>query len=213
MQQVITKARPVSISLTRHHRKSKLKKQYQYIQGNLAYQITNTAGVIIGHSAIRKEKKSGTSLYYLAQSYAEAGNRVLVVGLNTHKQSFSSLVQVTKAAKLHLLFNQRLQDLIFDLPGVDFSYLQVEHPPQKAWKSWMANEFIQSLRSLNESYDVILLDLPPILVESLTQKLADKLDGVVVVLQEGRTKKPDIEETDALLKQAKTKNMGFIFQR
>jgi Mrp family chromosome partitioning ATPase len=77
----------------------------------------------------------------------------------------------------------------------------------------MANEFIQSLRNLNESYDVILLDLPPILVESLTQKLADKLDGVVVVLQEGRTKKPDIEETDSLLKKAKTKNLGFIFQR
>ena len=61
-----------------------------------------------------------------------------------------------------------------------------------------------------ENFDIVVLDAPPVLAVSDVQVLVPKTDGVVVVVNMGKTLKGDLKRTVEVLKLAEAKILGSV---
>jgi Mrp family chromosome partitioning ATPase len=73
-----------------------------------------------------------------------------------------------------------------------------------------AREWIDALAS---RYDWIVLDGPPLLEAPDAASLAAVADGVVVVIESGRTKRPLIHRATDLLRKARANTIGSVLNR
>lgn len=73
-----------------------------------------------------------------------------------------------------------------------------------------SNKFRNLLKLLKEKYDYIILDSPPIIPVTDSGVIGAQTDGVVMVIQAGRTQKGIIKHAEGLLKQAQAKLLGYI---
>lgn len=69
------------------------------------------------------------------------------------------------------------------------------------------------LESLAASYDWVVVDLPPALEAPDSSTLAGLADGVVLVVQSGRTKRPVVSRAADLLRQAGARVIGTVLNR
>lgn len=67
--------------------------------------------------------------------------------------------------------------------------------------------FIELVR---DHYDVVIIDLAPVLAVSDTQELASHLDGVILVVRQGVTQKAAIKRSVEMLKFAKVRILGYV---
>ena len=63
---------------------------------------------------------------------------------------------------------------------------------------------------VKEHYDLVILDLAPVLEVSDTQILAGEMDGVVLVVRQGITQKAGVERAIEMLNLTKTHVLGYV---
>jgi non-specific protein-tyrosine kinase len=68
-------------------------------------------------------------------------------------------------------------------------------------------EILQSLRA---TADVVIIDTPPILAVSDAVVLAPRVDGVMLVLQAGKTRREHAKQARAILEKAKANIVGVV---
>ena len=61
-----------------------------------------------------------------------------------------------------------------------------------------------------DKFDIVVLDSPPVLAVSDVQVLVPKTDGVVVVVNMGKTLEGDLQRTVEVLKMAKAEILGSV---
>ena len=61
-----------------------------------------------------------------------------------------------------------------------------------------------------ESYDLVIIDTPPVLAVTDAQVLANKCDGIVLVVRSNHTEKEDAIKAKGLLANAKGKLLGVV---
>ena len=60
------------------------------------------------------------------------------------------------------------------------------------------------------TYDIIVLDVPPLLEVTDTQALSGKLDGVILVVRAGVTQKAAVSRAVEMLKISKARLLGYV---
>lgn len=70
--------------------------------------------------------------------------------------------------------------------------------------------FRNLLSLLKEKYDFIIIDAPPIIPVTDAGIIGSQTDGVLMVVQAGRTQRGVVKHSESLLKQAQAKILGFI---
>ncbi len=73
-----------------------------------------------------------------------------------------------------------------------------------------SHKFQSLLKTLKEKYDYIIIDSPPVVPVTDSGVIGAQTDGVVMVIQAGRTQKGVIKHAESLLKQAQAKLLGYI---
>src|SRR5699024_12194969 len=63
---------------------------------------------------------------------------------------------------------------------------------------------------VEDHYDMVIIDLAPVLEVSDTQELARRLDGVILIVRQGKTQKAAIKRAVEMLNFSKAKVLGFI---
>ena len=63
---------------------------------------------------------------------------------------------------------------------------------------------------VEDHYDMVIIDLAPVLEVSDTQELARRLDGVILIVRQGKTQKAAIKRAVETLNFSKAKVLGFI---
>ncbi|HOW42760.1 MAG TPA: CpsD/CapB family tyrosine-protein kinase [Candidatus Omnitrophota bacterium] len=71
-------------------------------------------------------------------------------------------------------------------------------------------KFRNLLSLLKERYDFIIIDCPPIIPVTDANIIGPLTDGVVMAVQAGRTQRGVVKNSEAILKQANTKLLGYI---
>lgn len=87
-----------------------------------------------------------------------------------------------------------------------------EHEPTKI-QLYLDRVFPKLLEAARRRYDTILVDAPPVVGSPETPPLSSFVDGVVIVIQCGRTKREVVRRSLNMIEQFEGKVIGLVLNR
>lgn len=191
-----------------------IREAYKITRTNLMFSLTEEGcrKIAIG-SAYPSEGKT-TTCTNLALSFVQMGKRVLIIDADMRK------------AQVHHVFNLDnqvgLSNVLGGLATLDEAIHQVEeeghqmsvltsgHVPPNPAELLASERMQQILEQLEESYDYIFIDTPPINMVTDAITLTKSLSGMLLVTRQEQSTYKDLEQALGKLKLARTKVLGFI---
>lgn len=185
---------------------------YRTLRTNIQYSsFDNPVKSVVLTSSEPGEGKSTTSAN-LALSFAQDGKRVILIDCDLRKPVVHKNFGISNAVGLSE----------FLIGKVDFSKVVHKHrsglhvlpsgtiPPNPS--EMLASRAMEHLLAqLEEKYDYIILDTPPVNAVTDSKILSTKVDGTILVVKYGYTKKEGVIEAVKGLRAVKANIIGTVF--
>jgi capsular exopolysaccharide synthesis family protein len=193
---------------------SPVAEQYRILRTNIqAIDSKKPIKVITITSSIHNEGKTVTSIN-LAVSMAQDLNKkgILLVDADLRRGRISKYLGInTELGLSDLLSDGSNVDDAFIKVGIDnLTILPAGKVPKNPAELLGSMKFRNLLSLLKEKYDYIILDSPPVIPVTDAGVIGAQTDGVVMVVQAGRTQRGAVKYSCGILKQAQAKLLGYI---
>ena len=194
---------------------------FRTLRTNIKYIIPSIpAKVIAVTSALPGEGKSTTAIN-LSISITQGGNRAILVeadmrrpkintylSMSTHKSGLSELLSSTKKMTPSLIRNSinKFEDTnLYVLPAGNI-------PPNPA--ELLGSEAMKILiGQLRQSYDYVIIDCPPLLPITDAAVVSSIVDGAILIVHAGKTKKPEFMGSRAALEAVGARIIGVVLNK
>lgn len=189
---------------------------YKLLRTNVLFSFSSekTCHVVGVTSALRSEGKSTTALN-LCYSLAETGKRVLLLECDLRIPSVSDKLRLNREPGLTnlLISREPFQTFIQHssmASAIDIITAGSFSPNPSELLSSARMEAV--LTQMEQSYDFIIVDLPPVLAVSDTLVMSRLLDGVLLVVRKGIARRRELADTMRRLKLVNARVFGFVFK-
>lgn len=189
-----------------------MKEAYKTLRTNIRFFLrTEACKRICITSAASGEGKSIT-LLNLAISIAEAGQKVLLIDADMRRPALARLL-VEKAAPglSNVLANITPAEEVIRTglyPNLDILF-SGDAPPNPS--ELLSSEGMEKLiADMSKRYDYILVDTPPVNVVSDACLVANLLDGVLLLVRQGYSRKDAVKRAVSSLQLTGAKLLGFV---
>ena len=195
--------------------KSPISEQYRTIRTNIQYaSIEDDIKAIAVTSAGPSEGKS-TTIANLAVVNAQQGKKVLLIDTDLRKPTIHHTFRVANVIGLtNVLTKQSYLEeatTTTDIPNLDVLTSGPIPPNPAELLGTKAME--ELLEEAKEQYDIILFDTPPVLAVTDAQIVANKCDGVILVVSSGKTNRDGAVKAKELLVNANAKLLGAVLNQ
>lgn len=185
---------------------------FRTVRTNLAFQNDKEIGrKIMVTSSIPGEGKSTLAGNYGA-SLAIAGKKVLLIDCDIRRprahESFG--IKVERGLESVLTENINPKDVIIKDLIPNFDLLPTKHMRYNVTELFIGDKMKEVIASLENEYNTIILDMPPLAVASDAAILSKYVDGVVVVVAYDQVAKRELEFTKEMLSNAGANIYGFV---
>lgn len=192
--------------------KSPISEQYRTIRTNIQFStVDEELQTLMVTSSGPGEGKS-TTTNNIAVVFAQQGKKVLLVDADLRKPTAHYSFRTENHVGLTNVLTKQAS-LIDAVQATDQEnlYLLTSGPvppnPAELLGSKSMNEFIKNAK---EGFDIIIFDTPPVLVVTDAQILANKCDGVVMVVSSGKTENEAAIKAKELLVNAQARLLGVV---
>jgi len=186
---------------------------YQTIRANLSLlDGGKTPKILVITSAGIRDGKT-TFAINLATSLAQTNKKILLVDGDLRKPDIRRLLRLPKntAGIKELLDGKYFKNVIQTVPSAGFDALIAHsHHSSQAFEMLSRPAMKETIDSIAESYDHIVIDTPPILAFPDALLWAKIADGVILTSFAGHTNTEDLKETLDRLEQIKANVLGTI---
>lgn len=187
---------------------------YAKLRMNLLYTLVGKeTHIVIITSAVAGEGKS-TIAANLAISCSMSDKKVLLVDGDLRRASQSSIFELsnhTKGLSEVLVGNCKWQDVILENIREKVDLLPAGHFPPNPAELLGSSEMLQLLKELEETYDIVLLDMPPINIVSDPLVLSNFVAGGIFVTRQNYSDHREIRKALIETELAGMNVMGFVF--
>ena len=159
---------------------------FRVLRTNLQF-CGNDKRVIAVTSSIPGEGKSNVSLR-MAISLAECGKKVVLVDADLRKSVLDQKVKVDKREKglsHYLLGKEELPNIVCDTNIENLHLIMIGLMPPNPAELLNEEPFAKMISILRKVYDYIVIDTPPLGSVIDSAIIAEKCDGVVLVIESG----------------------------
>lgn len=171
---------------------------------------------IVGITSSAPGEGKSTLAMALAIAAARDGRRVLLVDadlrLPTLHKRFTELRAAPGLVEV-LSRSEQPQDAIQHTPVEGLDLLASGALPPNPGQLAESLRMRQVLLELSRGYDLVIVDTPPVLAVNDAVMLARAVDGMVVVIEAGRTTKRMLAESRARFEAAKVGALGFVLTK
>src|SRR3990172_12895537 len=197
--------------VTATHPRSPVSEAFRTLHKNIQFSsLERPIRTLLVTSTSAEEGKS-TTLANLAVTFAEGGTRVILVDADLRRPALHTLFGVPNNAGLTSLFIQENQPI----PLVDTAIPNLRLLPSGALPpnpsellgSPKMDAIIEELKGQAKS---VLSDCPPIVAVTDAAVLARKVDGVLLVVSAGRTKRDHAANAKSLLEKVNANILGVV---
>ena len=201
--------------ITMNNKKSPISEQYRTVRTNIQFStIDREIKTLLITSAGPAEGKS-TTTNNLAIVFAQQGKKVLLVDADLRKPTSHYSFRVENHTGLtNVLTKQSTLDNAIYTTNQENLYLLTSGPvppnPAEMLGSKAMNELLSQLEG---KFDLVIFDTPPVLAVTDAQILANKCDGVVMVVKSGETDNDAALKAKELLQNAKAKLLGVVLNQ
>ncbi len=158
------------------------------------------------------EAGKSTTLANLAVTMAQAGKEVILVDCDLRRPSLHEIFGVSNATGLTSVI---LDDTTSTPPlretGVPGLKLLTSGPlPPNPAELLSSRRMADLIRALREQADIVLFDAPPVIAVTDAAILASQVDGVLLVLNAGVTKREHAQRAKAALEKVNARLVGAV---
>lgn len=166
---------------------------------------------IVVTSSVPNEGKSTVSSR-LAEAIASSGKRTLIVECDMRKRSLYRVLGVRSRTGLYAVLTDEasLNDAVVATRQENLSFLDVEPQIPNPADVISSKRFARLLLALEEHYDYVVLDTPPLGAFVDAAILARIADATVFVIRENFTRKNEVLEAFEQLKKAEANVIGSV---
>ena len=174
---------------------------YRQLRTNLQFvNVDERPRSLVVTSSVANEGKS-TIAANLAVVMAEQGQHVLLVDGDLRKPRVASYMGVEGAVGLTTVLSQRIQprEVIQKFGDGWLSLLPSGQLPPNPSELLGSQEMAKLLTFLESHYDMVIVDAPPLLPVTDAAVLAAIVDGVLLVVRHGRSKRDELARAASVL--------------
>lgn len=194
------------------HPRSPVSEAYRQLRTNIQfYSLDRPVQTLLITSASPEDGKS-TTVANLAVTFAETGRSVIAVDCDLRRPSLHKLFGLPNESGLTVLIREE-KTLGEVMLSTDVPHLHVlpsgplPPNPSELLGSQRMERVIDTLRG---AADVIVFDSPPTVSVTDAAVLGAKMDGVLLVVSEGRTKRDHVVRAKQLLERVNAKVLGVV---
>jgi capsular exopolysaccharide synthesis family protein len=198
--------------ITNQNPKSPISEQYRTIRTNIQFSsVDEEVRTILVTSSGPGEGKSTTAAN-LAVVFAQQGKRVLLIDSDLRKptvhytfnftNTFGLTNVLTRQSQLHDVVKETMEKNLYILTSGPI-------PPNPA-ELLSSRAMEQLMKDVEEEFDVVLFDSPPLLAVTDGQILASKCDGTILVVSSGKTETDQAVKAKELLNAANSHILGVV---
>ena len=168
--------------------------------------------VFVITSSLPGEGKTTTAMN-LALALAEGGERVALVEGDLRRPKISEYLRLESAVGLTtvLIGKLPLEDAIQTTANEDLAVLTSGSTPPNPAELLKSSSMAALIESLRESYDIVLIDAPPLLPVTDGALLAAQADGALLVVRHGKTTTDQVAVAVERLEAVGATPVGVIF--
>jgi tyrosine-protein kinase Etk/Wzc len=153
----------------------------------------------------------------LAISFAHKGMSIVLVDCDVRRPRVHKVLDLPRAPGLADLLDPRssyflrVPRVVKKTSLINLSVISCGSPPQDPLELFEGAPIRRLLADLNDRYDLVILDTPPVLAAADTAILGQLVDGAVIVIRAGQTEREEARRAYAQLTLAKVRVLGAIF--
>jgi non-specific protein-tyrosine kinase len=170
---------------------------------------------IVVTSAEPEEGKSVTTAN-LAIIMAQANIRTVLIDADLRRPVLHLVFNEPNNRGLANLLEKEKMDIEYCLKDTEIKNLQIitsGETSQDQSDRLLSERISEILEFLKEQVELIIIDSPPALLAADASILANRADGVVIVVRAGKSKRRPIRQTIIDLKEANANILGYIFNQ
>ncbi len=194
--------------------KALISEQYKILRTNLlSLNKGRPPKTFVVTSSLHSEGKTVTALN-LAVSLAQAVNkpRVVLIDADLRRGRVGKYLGVKREAGLTEVLEGKatLEDATFHLDLDNLAFVTAGAVPENPVELLGSENMRSTLSTLQSKFDFVLIDTPPIISVTDSGIIGSQTEGVLMVIQAGRTQRGIIKRAEELLVQAHCKILGHV---
>jgi len=195
--------------------RSPFSEAYHSIRSNLAFATNDGAPRVLAITSARPEEGKSTTAFALAQGFARAGLRVLLVDLDLRNPSQHKVLGADNrvGASNLLTGSVRLQGAVqpTDWPNL-FLIPSGPLPPSPA-ELLIGPRLVAFIKEAMEHFDIVILDGPPVMGLADAPLIASVAAGAVLTIEAGRTSRAQARAAIKRLRLGNARLFGAILTK
>ena len=182
---------------------------YRTLRTNLSfYSLDEPLRTLVVTSPAPDEGKS-TTIANLAVTMAQGGRRTILVDCDLRRPSLHELFGVNNEVGLTTMILDENAGLVLQQTTVEnLSILPSGPKPPNPADLVGSRKVERVLDMLKENADVVLIDAPPVIGVTDAAVLGARVDGVLLVVSAGKTRRDHAEHARELLEKARVRIVG-----
>lgn len=176
--------------------------------------ISQKSRAIMVTSSVPGEGKSTTATN-IAISLAQAGQRVALVDADLRRPSINDYLGLDRNAGLTtaLLGKAEVDDLLQHWGDHELFVLTSGQLPPNPSEILGSDEMLQVIRHLENKFDTVIIDVPPLLPVTDAAVLSQHVGGVIVVVNAQRLKQNDLVKSFGALELVNANVLGVVLNK
>ncbi len=207
-------AKVAEIELINHlFPKISIAEDYRNVRTSILFSRVDSDQKIIAFTSTQPQEGKSATISNIAISFAQMGEKVLAIDADLRKPRLHKIFQVHNTVGLSDVLTGRIEldEAVQKTPVAHFSLLPSgPHPPNPA-ELLNSKKMKMLLETVRKRYEIVLIDLPPVLAVVDPMIVAALADMTVIVLKTGKTTRKPLLRTIEELRKAKARIAGVIF--
>lgn len=198
--------------ITHNNPKSPISEQYRTIRTNIQFSSVDSDHKVIMVTSTGPGEGKSTTVANLAVVLAQQGKSVLLIDGDLRKPTVHYTFKVSNIYGVSTVLTRQksLNEAIVPSKIPDLFILPSGPVPPNPSELLNSKAMDVLLEEVSAMYDYVLFDTPPILAVTDGQLLANKCDGVILVISSGKTDKEGALKAKELLENAQAKIIGSV---
>lgn len=189
--------------------RSPISEAYRTLRTNLSfYSVDNPIRTLVVTSPAPDEGKS-TTIANLAVTMAQSGRRTILVDCDLRRPTLHELFEVDNNTGItSMVLNENAPPSLRKTEVENLWLLPSGPKPPNPADLLGSRQIDRVLTQLKEQADIVLLDAPPVVGVTDAAVLGAKADGVLLIINAGKTRREHAERAKELLERARVRIIG-----
>lgn len=196
--------------------KSIVAEQFRMVRTNLEFAIVDKDLKSLLITSLAPGAGKSTISANLAATFAAQGKKVLLVDTDMRKPTIHKIFKLRNNEGLSTLITTKEATVSEYVERVEFENIYIltsgATPPNPA-ELISSKRMEQLIEEMEQAFDLVIFDTPPVLAVADSQIMAGKVDGTLFVIRKGKDKKEQIQTAAERMSSVNANVLGAIYNR